>query len=81
MPSRTSRPVHGVHVTLTGLRGLVAPGIGALAYRTVEVAQPSARRHGLHLLRGALFAGMLMFRRSVQLDAGDATGRRGEGES
>ena len=71
----------GVHVTLTGLRGVVAPGIGALAYRTVEVAQPGQGGMAFILCVVLSFAGMLMFRRSVQLDAGAATGRRSEGES
>ena len=71
----------GVHVTLTGLRGLVAPVIGALTYRTVEVAQPGQGGMAFILCVGLSIAGMLMFRLSVQLDAGDATGRRGEGES
>ena len=71
----------GVHVTLTGLRGLVAPGIGALAYRTMEVAQPGQGGVAFILCVVLSVVGMLMFRRSVNLDAGDATGRRGEGES
>jgi len=52
-----------------------------LAYRTVEVAQPGQGGMAFILCVVLSFAGMLMFRRSVQLDAGDATGRRGEGES
>ena len=71
----------GVHVTLTGVRGLIAPGIGAVAYRTAEVAQPGTGGLAFALCVALSFVGMLMFRRSVQLDAGTTTGRRGEGES
>ena len=66
---------------MSALAGLVAPGIGALAYRTVEVAQPGQGGMAFILCVVLSFAGMLMFRRSVELDAGEATGRRSEGES
>ena len=51
----------GVHVTLTGLRGGVAPPIGVLAYMGLEASHPGAGEFALLLPLAMTFAGALGF--------------------
>ncbi|MGI9309213.1 MAG: hypothetical protein ACR2P6_08115, partial [Gammaproteobacteria bacterium] len=39
----------GLHVTLTGIRGLFAPFVGVLFYHWLELIQPGYGRHALLL--------------------------------
>jgi hypothetical protein len=51
----------GVHVTLTGLRGGVAPPIGVLAYMGLEAIHPGAGEFALLLPLAMTLAGALGF--------------------
>ena len=53
----------GVHVTLTGLRGGVAPPIGVLAYMGLEASHPGAGQFALLLPLAMTLAGALGFNR------------------
>ena len=53
----------GVHVTLTGLRGGVAPPIGVLAYMGLEASHPGAGEFALLLPLAMTLAGALGFNR------------------
>jgi hypothetical protein len=53
----------GVHVTLTGLRGGVAPPLGVLAYMGLEASHPGAGELALLLPLAMTFAGALGFNR------------------
>jgi hypothetical protein len=53
----------GVNVTLTGLRGLVAPPLGVLAYAWLERALPGAGRYALLLPMMLTVAGAIGFNR------------------
>ena len=53
----------GVHVTLTGLRGGVAPPLGVLAYMGLEAGHPGAGEFALALPLAMTLAGALGFNR------------------
>jgi len=53
----------GVHVTLTGVRGAIAPPVGILAYETLESMRHGAGRLALLLPLGLTIAGALGFSR------------------
>jgi hypothetical protein len=53
----------GVNVTLTGMRGLVAPPVGAIAYTLLERHSPGAGRYALLLPLGLTLAGAIGFNR------------------
>ena len=53
----------GVHVTLTGLRGGVAPPLGVLAYMGLEASHPGAGEFALALPLAMTLAGALGFNR------------------
>jgi MFS transporter len=53
----------GVHVTLTGLRGGVAPPLGVLAYMGLEASHPGAGEFALLLPLAMTLAGALGFNR------------------
>jgi len=53
----------GVHVTLTGLRGGVAPPVGVLAYMGLEASHPGAGEFALLLPLAMTLAGALGFNR------------------
>ena len=79
---RTSAPIPvgraqhymGVHVTLTGLRGGVAPPLGVLAYMGLEASHAGAGEFALLLPVGMTLAGALGFNRMRRrADAAQAT--------
>ncbi len=51
----------GVNVTLTGMRGLIAPPIGAIVYTLLERQAPGAGRYALLLPLGLTLAGAIGF--------------------
>lgn len=51
----------GVHLTLTGLRGLIAPVVGVLAYQWLEGLEPGAGRHVLFFPFALTVAGAVTF--------------------
>jgi hypothetical protein len=53
----------GVHVTLTGLRGGVAPPLGVLAYMGLEASHAGAGEFALLLPLALTFIGLLGFNR------------------
>jgi hypothetical protein len=53
----------GVNVTLTGMRGLVAPPLGVLAYSWLERRSPGAGRYALLLPMMMTIAGAIGFNR------------------
>jgi hypothetical protein len=53
----------GVHVTLTGMRGLLAPPLGAVIYTLLERWAPGAGRYALLLPLGMCLAGAIGFNR------------------
>jgi MFS family permease len=53
----------GVNVTLTGMRGLVAPPLGAIMYTLLERQVPGAGRYALLLPLGMTLAGAIGFNR------------------
>jgi MFS family permease len=53
----------GVNVTLTGMRGLIAPPVGAIAYTLLERRAPGAGRVALLLPLGMTLAGAIGFNR------------------
>ena len=53
----------GVHVTLTGLRGGVAPPLGVLAYMGLEASRAGAGEFALLLPLALTFVGLLGFKR------------------
>jgi hypothetical protein len=61
----------GVHVTLTGLRGGVAPPLGVLAYMGLEAGHAGAGEFALLLPLVLTFIGLLGFKRM---------GRRGDAQ-
>jgi hypothetical protein len=68
----------GLHVTLTGIRGLFAPFIGVLFYQWLEFIQPGYGRHALLLPLGLAILGafgfVLMWRNLANLSGeGPAT--------
>ena len=64
----------GVHVTLTGLRGGVAPPLGVLAYMGLEASHAGAGEFALLLPVGMTLAGALGFNRMRRrADAAQAT--------
>ena len=63
----------GVHVTLTGLRGGVAPPLGVLAYMGLEASHAGAGQFSLLLPLALTFVGLLGFKRMRRLaDAQEA---------
>lgn len=59
----------GVHVTLTGMRGLLAPPLGAVIYTLLERWMPGAGRYSLLLPLGMCLAGAIGFN-SMKLSRG-----------
>src|SRR5580658_7841418 len=53
----------GVHVTLTGVRGLIAPSVGMLCYQFLETRHPGLGIAALLLPLGMIVAGALGFKR------------------
>jgi hypothetical protein len=53
----------GVNVTLTGMRGLIAPPVGAVVYTLLERQSPGAGRYALLLPLGLSLAGAIGFNR------------------
>jgi hypothetical protein len=53
----------GVNVTLTGMRGLIAPPIGAIVYTLLERQSPGAGRYALLLPLGLTVTGAIGFNR------------------
>jgi hypothetical protein len=53
----------GVNVTLTGMRGLLAPPLGAIVYTLLERRAPGAGRYALLLPFGITLAGAIGFNR------------------
>ena len=53
----------GVNVTLTGMRGLIAPPLGAIVYTLLERHSPGAGRYALLLPLGLTLAGAIGFNR------------------
>jgi MFS family permease len=53
----------GVNITLTGMRGLVAPPVGAIVYTLLERQSPGAGRYALLLPLGLTLAGAIGFNR------------------
>jgi hypothetical protein len=67
----------GVHVTLTGLRGGVAPPLGVLAYMGLEASHAGAGEFALLLPLALTFIGLLGFvRMQRQVDAQEAGPQR-----
>jgi hypothetical protein len=56
----------GVNVTLTGMRGLLAPPVGAIVYTLLERRAPGAGRFALLLPFGITLAGAIGFNRLKQ---------------
>ena len=63
----------GVNVTLTGMRGLVAPPVGVLVYSALERAHPGAGRYALLLPMAMTLAGAIGFKRMQLSRTGTAT--------
>jgi MFS family permease len=63
----------GVNVTLTGMRGLVAPPVGAIAYTLLERLQPGAGRLALLLPFGMTLAGAIGFNRMKHARTGSTS--------
>lgn len=61
----------GVNVTLTGMRGLIAPPVGAIVYTLLERRAPGAGRVALLLPLGITLAGAIGFNR-MQHNRGSA---------
>ena len=57
----------GVNVTLTGMRGLLAPPLGAIVYTLLERRAPGAGRFALLLPLGLTLTGAIGFNR-MQLE-------------
>jgi hypothetical protein len=53
----------GVNVTLTGMRGLLAPPLGAIVYTLLERRAPGAGRFALLLPLGLTLTGAIGFNR------------------
>ncbi len=53
----------GVNVTLTGMRGLLAPPLGAIVYTMLERQSPGAGRYALLLPLGMTLTGAIGFNR------------------
>jgi MFS family permease len=53
----------GVNVTLTGMRGLIAPPLGAIVYTLLERQSPGAGRYALLLPMGMTLTGAIGFNR------------------
>ena len=64
------QPYMGVNVTLTGMRGLIAPPAGVLVYSLLTRAQPGAGRYALLLPMAMTLAGAIGFKR-MQLSRGN----------
>jgi hypothetical protein len=62
----------GVNVTLTGMRGLIAPPAGAIAYTLLERRAPGAGRLALLLPLGMSLAGAIGFNRMKHTRTGSA---------
>ena len=62
----------GVNVTLTGMRGLLAPPAGAIVYTLLERLAPGAGRFALLLPLGMSFAGAIGFQRMKLERTGNA---------
>ncbi len=62
----------GVNVTLTGMRGLIAPPLGAIAYTLLERRAPGAGRLALLLPLGMALAGAIGFNRMQRNRTGSA---------
>jgi MFS family permease len=62
----------GVNVTLTGMRGLLAPPVGAIAYTLLERRAPGAGRVALLLPLGMTLAGAIGFNRMQHNRMGSA---------
>lgn len=60
----------GVNVTLTGMRGLIAPPVGVLVYSALERAHPGTGRFALLLPMAMTLAGAIQFKR-MQLSRGN----------
>jgi MFS family permease len=56
----------GVHVTLTGVRGLIAPPVGMLCYQLLEAVRPGSGIVALVLPTGMIIAGAFGFVRMRQ---------------
>jgi hypothetical protein len=63
----------GVNVTLTGMRGLVAPPVGAIVYTLLERQSAGAGRYALLLPLGLSLAGAIGFNRMKLSGAGVRT--------
>jgi MFS family permease len=63
----------GVNVTLTGMRGLIAPPVGAIVYTLLERHSPGAGRYALLLPLGMSLAGAIGFNRMKLSGAGART--------
>ncbi len=62
----------GVNVTLTGMRGLIAPPVGAIVYTLLERRMPGAGRYALLLPLGMTLTGAIGFNRMKQARTGSA---------
>jgi len=62
----------GVNVTLTGMRGLIAPPLGAIFYTLLERQSPGAGRYALLLPLGMTLAGAIGFNRMKLARTGPA---------
>jgi MFS family permease len=62
----------GVNVTLTGMRGMVAPPLGVLIYGWLEKQQPGAGRYALALPMAMTLAGAIGFNRMKHHRTGTA---------
>ena len=62
----------GVNVTLTGMRGLIAPPAGAIVYTLLERRAPGAGRMALLLPLGMSLAGAIGFNRMQHNRTGSA---------
>jgi hypothetical protein len=51
----------GVHVTLTGVRGLIAPSVGMLCYQLLEALRPGLGIAALALPLAMIIAGAIGF--------------------
>ena len=63
----------GVNVTLTGMRGLIAPPVGAIVYTLLERRIPGAGRYALLLPLGLSLAGAIGFNRMKHARTGPKT--------
>lgn len=62
----------GVNVTLTGMRGLIAPPLGAVLYTLLERQSAGAGRYALLLPMGLTLTGAIGFNRMQQARTGNA---------